>query len=109
MYVARLAPQGEAFECAAPCERCEAALRAAGIGGAVWTTEAGPIATATYDYQSVREEDFGEVHRKWAGIKAEPETAARTSCIVAGVKTAGPAGDVLIPATRVKRAHSIEY
>lgn len=75
VYVARLAPQGEAFECGAPCENCEAALRAAGVGGAIWTTEAGQIGEAKYGYHSVREEDFTEEHRQWAGIKDEPGTA----------------------------------
>ena len=48
VYLARLAPLGEYYEDAAPCERCEEVLRACGIGRVVWTASAGEVCSCEY-------------------------------------------------------------
>ena len=48
VYLARLAPLGEYYEDAAPCERCEEVLRACGIGRVIWTASAGEVCSCEY-------------------------------------------------------------
>jgi hypothetical protein len=48
VYLARLAPLGEYYEDAAPCERCEEVLRACGIGRVIWTASAGEVSSCEY-------------------------------------------------------------
>ena len=80
VYVARLAPMAEYFEDAAPCARCEAALRACGVSRVLWTTTEGVVGSCDY---SEPPPDAAAVplgltaeHCKWMGVPSEWATAA---------------------------------
>ena len=71
VYVARLAAMGEHYEDAAPCEKCDAVLRACGVQKALWTATEGAVRIC--DYCSDAQADAqallpSEEHCQWMGI-----------------------------------------
>ena len=87
VYLARLAPLGEYYEDAAPCERCEEVLRACGIARVVWTASAGEVCSCEYVAPTTAPMSAAEapaVAPTTAPMCAAEAPAAATAAVAAG-------------------------
>ena len=87
VYLARLAPLGEYYEDAAPCERCEEVLRACGIARVVWTASAGEVCSCEYVAPSTAPTCAAEVPA--VATTTAPKCAAEVPAVATAAVAAG--------------------